>query len=143
MLISVQCCETGQARNGYPPSITEEKTEALRGSLGIRRRPEASSPILSVSEGLAPGSVCSHGPESCCWFKFCPHLVEEHQIPGRELSVHMHACTRSHRSRSRKRGNKQELNQGLGNCQAQVPSAVICCRTKTVCWRINLCTGSK
>ena len=61
--------------------------------LGIRRRPETKSLLPTVSESLTLGSVCSHGPESCSWFKFCPRLVEEQQIPARELSAHVHVCT--------------------------------------------------
>lgn len=82
--------------------------------------------IPSVSEGLVLGSFCSHGPESCSWFKFCPRVVEEHQIPVRELSVHVHVCahTPSHWSRSGKPGEKRELSQGLGNRQAQMPSTL-------------------
>lgn len=77
--------------------------------------------LPSVSESLALGSVCSHGPESCSWFKFCPRLVEEHQIPARELSARVHICSHW----SKKHGNKQELNQGLGNCQAEMPPTLI------------------
>uniref|UniRef100_A0A2I3TFI9 Secretion regulating guanine nucleotide exchange factor n=1 Tax=Pan troglodytes TaxID=9598 RepID=A0A2I3TFI9_PANTR len=68
------------------------KLEKQDSFLPCSRPPNSMPSSPHCLTGATEVGICSHSPESCSWFKFCPRLVQEHQIPARELSIHVHVC---------------------------------------------------